>query len=470
MRVLLLLAVVAAVTAMKRYDGAPLPTHGGRELWCDSGVARARASVRQAKGVAESVRLTRAGRWKRFKVLRVIPKDESDVAWIQNLELHSLVEIWNSLHRSNHPVDVMVTPANEVQVTGLLADRGLDYTVMIADVQAQLDSQAVASDTPPGASTAALADFQYDIYHTYDQIQQWVSDMATEHNSIVSKFNLAKSYEGRDINGIKISTGVGDPNKPIVWFEGGIHAREWISPATVMFISKSLVEDYNNGVTNVVNILDGFDFHIIPSLNVDGFVYTHTNDRLWRKTRSDLLPEFGCIGADPNRNWPYEWGGSGSSPWPCTNIFRGREPLSEVEIRAVVDYLTALRDSGREIKMFIDWHSYSQLWMAPWSFSSAEPLPPDADDQDNLGAAAVAAIEKKHGTKYVHGASARLLYEAAGASCDWAYATLGAKYSYVVELRDTGKFGFVLPPEQILPTAEESYAGIVAGLEYALTH
>ena len=60
--------------------------------------------------------------------------------------------------------------------------------------------------------------------------------------------------------------------------------------------------------------------------------------------------------------------------------------------------------------------------------------------------------------------------EAAGASCDWAYATLGAKYSYVVELRDEGEFGFVLPPDQILPTAEEAYQGILAGLEYALAN
>ncbi|XP_038059894.1 carboxypeptidase B-like [Patiria miniata] len=425
MRVILLLAIViAVVSAVKRYDG--------------------------------------------YKVLRVTPNDESDLAWLKNLEFQSRVEIWNSLRRFNHPVDIMVSPETEGLVTGFLAGRGMDYTVMIDDVQAKLDGQTLAKP-PSGGQIAALGDFQYDVYHTYDEIKQWIDDMAAEHSTVVTKFPLTTSYESREINGIILSTGA-DPKKPIVWFEGGIHAREWISPATVMFISKSLVEDYKSGVQPVVDILNGFDIHIVPSLNVDGFVYTHTDDRLWRKTRSDLMPNFGCIGADPNRNWPYEWGGSGASPWPCTNTFRGPNPLSEVEIKGVVDYLTGLKNSGRQIKMFIDWHSYSQLWLAPWSFSSTEPYPPDYFDQDNLAGAAITALESKHGTKYRKGASARLLYEAAGASCDWAYGTLGAKYSYVVELRDTGNYGFVLPAEQIIPTGEESYEGIVAGLEYALNN
>lgn len=36
------------------------------------------------------------------------------------------------------------------------------------------------------------------------------------------------------------------------------------------------------------------------------------------------------------------------------------------------------------------------------------------------------------------------------------------KYSYTIELRDTGSYGFVLPPAQIKPTSEETILGIVA--------
>merc|ERR1712130_915555 len=31
-------------------------------------------------------------------------------------------------------------------------------------------------------------------------------------------------------------------------------------------------------------------------------------------------------------------------------------------------------------------------------------------------------------------------------------------YVYSIELRDTGLYGFILPPEQIIPTAEEAWA------------
>lgn len=53
-----------------------------------------------------------------------------------------------------------------------------------------------------------------------------------------------------------------------------------------------------------------------------------------------------------------------------------------------------------------------------------------------------------------------------GCSVDWGHGTLGAKYSYVVELRDTGRYGFQLPERQIIPTGEETYAGVMALLEY----
>ena len=52
--------------------------------------------------------------------------------------------------------------------------------------------------------------------------------------------------------------------------------------------------------------------------------------------------------------------------------------------------------------------------------------------------------------------------EASGNSKDWGFKGLGAKYSYVVELRDDGKYGFLLPEDQIIPCAEENYAAVLA--------
>jgi len=41
---------------------------------------------------------------------------------------------------------------------------------------------------------------------------------------------------------------------------------------------------------------------------------------------------------------------------------------------------------------------------------------------------------------------------------DWALGELGIPYSMGMELRDTGRYGFLLPPSQIIPSAEETWA------------
>ena len=36
---------------------------------------------------------------------------------------------------------------------------------------------------------------------------------------------------------------------------------------------------------------------------------------------------------------------------------------------------------------------------------------------------------------------------------------LGTRFAFTTELRDTGRYGFVLPPDQIIPSGEEMWAG-----------
>ena len=112
--------------------------------------------------------------------------------------------------------------------------------------------------------------------------------------------------------------------------DGGIHAREWISPATVTGILRDLVEHKEN----YANILSKLDIYLLPLLNPDGYEYSRSTDRLWRKNRSH--PERGrCAGVDLNRNFSYKWGGRGSSGKTCSEEFRGQRPLSEPESAAL---------------------------------------------------------------------------------------------------------------------------------------
>lgn len=54
------------------------------------------------------------------------------------------------------------------------------------------------------------------------------------------------------------------------------------------------------------------------------------------------------------------------------------------------------------------------------------------------------------------------LDEFSGTTTDWTYDVAGVPLSYTIELRDTGEYGFVLPPDQIIPNGEEYLEGLVA--------
>ena len=63
----------------------------------------------------------------------------------------------------------------------------------------------------------------------------------------------------------------------------GIHAREWISPAVVTYMMRELTEN----ITGQQELVDGLDWYIVPVVNPDGYAYSWSDDRLWRKTRRE---------------------------------------------------------------------------------------------------------------------------------------------------------------------------------------
>ena len=64
--------------------------------------------------------------------------------------------------------------------------------------------------------------------------------MQQTYPQLVTIVNVTQSYENRSIYAIKISVPNERPNKKALWFDGGIHAREWIAPATVIYIAKTV--------------------------------------------------------------------------------------------------------------------------------------------------------------------------------------------------------------------------------------
>ncbi|CAF3818706.1 unnamed protein product, partial [Rotaria sp. Silwood1] len=86
--------------------------------------------------------------------------------------------------------------------------------------------------------------------------------------------------------------------------------------------------------------------------------------------------------------------------------------------------------------------------------------------QDDGSAKAVQALRAVFGTEYEHGNIGSTIYIASGNAVDWTFGKANITFSYAVELRDTGEYGFLLPEDQIVPTGKETLAGELALLRY----
>uniref|UniRef100_K7GCZ0 Peptidase M14 domain-containing protein n=2 Tax=Pelodiscus sinensis TaxID=13735 RepID=K7GCZ0_PELSI len=183
---------------------------------------------------------------------------------------------------------------------------------------------------------------------------------------------------------------------------------------------------------------------------------------MWRKTRS-VRAGSSCIGVDPNRNWDAGFGGAGSSSNPCSETYRGPFAHSESEVKAIVDFVK----SHGNIKAFISIHSYTQLLLYPYGYTRTQAA--DHQELDQIAKAAVTALSSLYGTSYRYGSIITAIYQASGGTIDWTY-NQGIKYSFTFELRDTGRYGFLLPANQIIPTAEETWLALMTIMEYTRDH
>ncbi|XP_067652140.1 carboxypeptidase B-like [Haliotis asinina] len=391
-------------------------------------------------------------------VLRITPQSEDELESVLQAQVIAEergYDIWHLSAGVGTPLDIRVSPQEYQEAYQRFSDLDLDHEIIISDVEA--------------ASSSSCGDwFDYGCYHKLEEINTWLTETADTYSTMAEVVTVSASFEGRSIKGLKISAPGNGSSNAAIWLHGGIHAREWISPATLIYMTNSLLRDYKGGRRDVVRIIDGFDWYIVPVLNADGYQYTWTDDRMWRKTRSNRSTS-DCVGVDPNRNWPYMWGESeGSSGSPCSETYRGPKESSEACVHGAIMYLNNLSQDVT-IRGFIDMHSYSQLWMTPWGYTKDVP-DTDFDNQDASSIAAVHAIFNSGGPVYDHGTIANTIYVANGNGVDWAYGKLGVLYSAAVELPDKGKYGFLLPEDQITRVGNETFQGLVAWATYVLEH
>ncbi|XP_053575722.1 carboxypeptidase A1-like [Bombina bombina] len=391
------------------------------------------------------------------QVLRILPENEEQVTLVRDLENleHLQLDFWQSPRAAGKPIDIRVPFPSLQAVKIYLESNNIPYSIMIKDLQNLLDEEQSSMKAARAMDNARSTNsFNYAIYHTFDEINSFIDTLVAENPNLVSKIVIGKSTEGRPLNVLKFSTG---SNRPAFWIDTGIHSREWVTQASGVWFAKKIVQDYGTD-PSLTATLNKLDIYLEIVTNPDGYVFSHTSNRMWRKTRS-ANPGSTCVGTDPNRNWDAGFGGPGSSSNPCTETYRGRAAHSEPEVKAIVDFVK----SHRNIKGFVSIHSYSQMLLFPYGYTSA--LTPDHQELNNLARVAVNALTSLYGTVYEYGSIISTIYQASGGTIDWTY-NQGIKYSYSFELRDTGRYGFALPASQIIPTAQETWLALTKLIEY----
>jgi hypothetical protein len=243
-------------------------------------------------------------------------------------------------------------------------------------------------------------------------------------DTLIHVDSIGASYEGRPILAVKIGPRDDSPRRPNVLFLATHHAREWITTAVALELIRWLADSAGPTVAS-------HDVWVIPVQNPDGYQYTFTTDRYWRKNRRPNAS--GSLGVDNNRNYPAFWGvdDGGSSGVQSAETYRGTAAGSEPETQAVMAFHAA-----HPPVLALSYHSYSALILYPWGFRSGA-LAPDLSRFQALAGSDLAPtilddVTESSVDRY-HPGPGWNLYPTNGEYTDWAYRAHGT-IAFTVEL------------------------------------
>lgn len=306
-------------------------------------------------------------------------------------------------------------------------------------------------------------------YHTYEEVLAELQQIATDHPDICQLIDMGdsrgKEYSmagnsqynnyAHDIWVLKVSDNVlTEEDEPSVYFMGAHHAREPLSTEVAMTVLRHLINNYgtDDAVTQAINTKQ---IWFAPMVNADGHevVVDEQLDLWWRKNIRDNN-ENGQLdqasggsypdGVDPNRNYGFEWGLTGSTNNPTEQTYHGPGPFSEPEVAS----MKKLLDSHHFVTG-ISYHTYSELILYPYGYA-AGVISPDIDAISNLAETMAATIPKQNGGTYTPQNSWEL-YPAMGGTDDYSYGAHGI-FGYTFELGTE----FIPPANEVAQIAENN--------------
>ncbi len=390
--------------------------------WTDA----ARATFAAADACWPAVRLALAGahdppaRWRRWTRLGalIVAAALPSATFAQHRQLRVEGKSAAELRRdgfdvvSSRPGFVIVV-ADESEAARLEGAGALISEIETPVARAIHDRVAVQ----PGAMTT--------VYRSFDDPQRgiavWLDSLASA-NPIVHLDTIGTSIEGRPLLAVKIGAPDDSPSRPNVLFLATYHAREWAATEMALRLIRHLAGGLPLDV-RTDSLVTRRDIWIVPVANPDGYQYTHTTDRFWRKNRR--LNANGSMGVDLNRNHAFRWGNDdqGSSPVPTSEVYRGTGPHSEPETQAIAAFHAA-----HPPVLSVSYHTFTGQILYPWGYAFGL-LPDDLSIFRALAGTDVhpAVIDRLPGSDrdHYHPAPSWNLYTTNGDYTDWAYGDRG---------------------------------------------
>ncbi|MEU5886439.1 M14 family metallopeptidase [Streptomyces sp. NPDC047461] len=323
-----------------------------------------------------------------------------------------------------------------------LRAQGYDITALGA-----VPDRSSAADGEVGILDFPSADSRY---HNYAEMTNEINSVVSAHSSIASTRVIGTSYQGRNIVAIKISDNVAtDESEPEVLFTHHQHAREHLTVEMALYLLNELTSDYGTD-SRVTNMVNNREIWIVPDLNPDGGEYDVATGsyRSWRKNRQ---PNSGSsyVGTDLNRNWAYRWGCcGGSSGSTSSETYRGPAAESAPEVKVVADFVRSRVVGGvQQIKAGIDFHTYSELVLWPYGYTTANTATGMTADDRNAFATVGGKMAASNG--YTPEQSSDL-YITDGSIDDWLWGSQKI-FGYTFEMYPSSSSGGgFYPPDEVI--------------------
>ncbi|KPJ17079.1 Zinc carboxypeptidase A 1 [Papilio machaon] len=382
------------------------------------------SEVKPALGrYAIRVGLSEKVRYDNYTLYNVQPATEEQLQYLNNLYKDTdVLDFWSVPSTVENHISVVSPPKSREEFEKALERHGISYDVVLEDIQKAFDDQTRRRRKRDSG-------MYWTNYQTIDEIYEWLHELARTHSNVVTLIQAGRSFEGRNITGVRISRKSG---RKAFFIDGGQVDADWLSPTVVTYLINQLVTGDDPEARTAS---EDFEWHIFPIVNPDGHQFSQDSVRLWMKNRRPTSGS--AIGVDLAKNWNSQWAVSGGSFNPSDSNYVGLGPFSEPETRYVSRYIDTI---GTNLAGLLSFRAFGQRLLIPFA----------------------------HTTDPMYNYRDMLLIPdgSTGTIADWVKHRFNPPVVATYQLRDRSQ-GYTLPVNQVLPSCEETYDSVMAMLREA---